>query len=118
MVEAVAIRTRNGSGVVGENLIKQAVERRSTRAWDVSIRNALDEIVTRNKRHKAGGWYLSSEELAEALREAYTPALEWAALKAFGGAYTADQLRFMHDAEGLWQEALRLIEQMQQGQNG
>jgi len=112
------IRIRSDMKVLLTRLIKQAVERRSTRSWDVSIRNALDEIVTRNKRRKAGGWYLSSEELAEALREAYAPALDWAALEAFGGAYTAEQLRSMHDADGLWQDALRLIEQMQQGQSG
>jgi hypothetical protein len=91
------------------------VERRSTRLWYVSIRNALDEIVTRNKRRKASGWYLSVEELAEALRGAYDAALDWAALEAFGGAYTAEQLWSMHDAEALCKEALRLIEQMQQG---
>jgi hypothetical protein len=111
-------RIRSYMKVLLTHLIKQAVERRSTRSWDVSVRNALDEIVTRNKRRKAGGWYLSVEELAEALCGAYDAALDWAALEAFGGAYTAEQLRSMHDAEALWQEALRLIEQMQQGQDG
>jgi hypothetical protein len=72
-------RIRSYMKVLLTHLIKQSVERRSTRSWDVSICNALDEIVTRNKRRKAGSWYLSSEELAEALREAYAPALEWAA---------------------------------------
>jgi hypothetical protein len=84
-----------GDGVNGRTLGASSL-RAGRRLWDVSIRNALDEIVTRNKRRKAGGWYLSVEELAEALRGAYDAALDWAALEAFGGAYTAEQLRSMH----------------------
>jgi hypothetical protein len=48
-------RIRSYMKILLTHLIKQAVERRSTRPWDVSIRNAVDEIVTRNKRRKAGG---------------------------------------------------------------
>src|SRR5574341_383723 len=45
------------------HLIKQAVEKRTTRSWDVSIRNALRQIIKINKRRKTGGWYLTDEEL-------------------------------------------------------
>jgi uncharacterized protein DUF29 len=51
--------------------LKRAVETRSTRSWDVSIRNALDEITTHNRRRKAGGWSLTRDELGETLHEAY-----------------------------------------------
>ena len=57
------------------HLIKQTAEQRTTRSWDVSIRNALRQIVRINKRRKAGGWYLTDEELNTALEEAYESAL-------------------------------------------
>jgi Domain of unknown function DUF29 len=57
-------RIRSYMKVLLTPLIKQAVEKRSSRSWDVSIRNALDEIATHNKRRKAGGWYLTRDELS------------------------------------------------------
>ena len=45
------------------HLIKQQAEKRSTRSWDLSIENAVDEIQKINRRRKAKGTYLSDEEL-------------------------------------------------------
>ena len=90
------------------------MEKRSSRSWDVSIRNVLDEIATHNKRRKAGGWDLTHDELAETLREAYELALDRAALEAFGGAYSAVDIRAMHAPAALLQEAMQLIEQTQE----
>jgi thioredoxin-like negative regulator of GroEL len=42
--------------------IKQAVEGRSTKSSDVSIRHALRQIAAVNKRREAGGWYLNDDE--------------------------------------------------------
>ena len=36
--------------------IKQSVEARSTKSWDVSIRQALRQVATVKKRRQAGGW--------------------------------------------------------------
>jgi hypothetical protein len=107
-------RIRSYMKVLLTHLIKQAVEKRSSRSWDVSIRNALDEIATHNKRRKAGGWYLTRDELVETLREAYELALDRAALEAFGGTYTAAEVRAMHDPAALLQEAIQRIEQTQE----
>jgi hypothetical protein len=107
-------RIRSYLKILLTHLIKQAVEKRSSRSWDVSIRNALDEIATHNKRRKAGGWYLTRAELVETLREAYELALDRAALEAFGGAYSAADVRAMHDPAALLQEAMQLIEQTQE----
>ena len=107
-------RIRSYMKVLLTHLIKQAVEKRSSRSWDVSIRNALDEIATHNKRRKAGGWYLTRDELVETLREAYELALDRAALEAFGGAYSTVDIRAMHDPAALLQEAMQLIEQTQE----
>jgi hypothetical protein len=107
-------RIRSYMKVLLTPLIKQAVEKRSSRSWDVSIRNALDEIATHNKRRKAGGWYLTRDELVETLREAYELALDRAALDAFGGAYSAADIRAMHDPAALLQEVRQLIAQTQE----
>jgi Domain of unknown function DUF29 len=107
-------RIRSYMKVLLTPLIKQAVEKRSSRSWDVSIRNALDEIATHNKRRKAGGWYLTRDALVETLREAYELALDRAALDAFGGAYSAADIRAMHDPAALLQEVMQLIAQTQE----
>lgn len=74
------------------HLIKQVAEQRTTRSWEVSIRNALRQIGRINKRRKAGGWYLNNDELADALAEAYESALDSASLEVFEGRYTAAEL--------------------------
>jgi pentatricopeptide repeat protein len=107
-------RIRSYMKVLLTHLIKQAVEKRTNRSWDVSIRNALDEIATHNKRRKAGAWYLTHDELVETLREAYELALDRAALEAFGGAYAPADVRAMHDPAALLQEAMQLIDQTQE----
>jgi hypothetical protein len=63
------------------HLIKQQAEKRTTRSWEVSIRNSVREIQRKNKRRKAGGYYLTTEELVETLEEAYLNALDEASLE-------------------------------------
>ncbi|NJL88403.1 MAG: DUF29 domain-containing protein [Coleofasciculaceae cyanobacterium SM2_1_6] len=91
------------------HLIKQQAEKHSTRSWDVTIRNAARQIQRSNKRRKAGGYYLSSAELLETLTDAYESALDAAALEAFGGHYESAELGAMVDQEGIIQEAIALI---------
>jgi len=57
--------------------------------------NALRQIVRINKRRKAGGWYLTDEELRAALEEAYESALDSASLEVYEGKYAAEELRAM-----------------------
>ena len=92
------------------HLIKQAVEKRTTRAWDVSIRNALRQIIKINKRRKAGGWYLTEEELRIALEEAYASALDSAALEALGGRYTTKEISAMLDRSEILRWALQQMQ--------
>ena len=63
------------------HLIKQQAENRTTRSWDVSIRNSVREIQRENKRRQAGGYYLTPEELWETLVEAYLNAIDQASLE-------------------------------------
>ncbi len=95
------------------HLIKQEAEKRTTRSWDLSIRNATREIGYVNKRRKAGGTYLDKVGLVEIIGEAYQPALEHAALQAFGGVYDDRQLSQMVDQAAIEQKALDLITEPQ-----
>jgi hypothetical protein len=91
------------------HLIKQAAEKRTTRSWDLSIKNAVNEIQKTNRRRKAGGMYLDRQELTQAIAENYDIALELAAAEAFGGKYEADALGAMVNHAEIVQEAIRLI---------
>ncbi|NMG18563.1 DUF29 family protein [Brasilonema bromeliae] len=91
------------------HLIKQQVENRTTRSWDVSIRNSVREIQRENKRRKAGGYYLCSEELFETLEEAYLNAIDEASLKVEQGRYEPEELEQLVNREEIINRALTLI---------
>ena len=91
------------------HLIKRQSEGRTTRSWDASIENAVYEIQKTNRRRKAGGNYLTSDELREAIDDAYRVALSAAAAEAFGGCYTVAQLGAMVDREVIIDQAMVLV---------
>ncbi|MFM7449779.1 MAG: DUF29 family protein [Leptolyngbyaceae cyanobacterium] len=91
------------------HLIKQQAENRTTRSWDVSIRNSALEIQSKNKRRKAGGYYLNPEELRLALEEAYEPALNAASLEVAEGLYDPQTLGNLLDRGTIVDLALTLI---------
>jgi len=91
------------------HLIKQEAEKRTTRSWELSIRNAVRQIVRVNKRQKSGGTYLGESDLREIIAEAYQPALERAALEAFEGRYDDQELGQQVNREKIEQKALELI---------
>jgi len=91
------------------HLIKQQAENRTTRSWDVSIRNSVWEIQKKNKRRKAGGYYLNLEELREAIEEAYSRAIDKAASEVSEGIYDAETLAQMVNKEEVIDRALNLI---------
>jgi hypothetical protein len=99
------------------HLIKQRAEQRTTRLWELSIRNAARQIARVNKRYKSRGTYLSEAELCEVLTEAYQPALERAALEAFEGRYDDVELGQKVDRATIEQKALELIITHQEGQH-
>lgn len=91
------------------HLIKQNVEKRTTRPWDVSIRNSVREIQRENKRRKAGGYYLNPEELLETLEDAYLNAIDEASLEVSEGIYEPKQLEQLVNREELLNQAMQLI---------
>ena len=91
------------------HLIKQRAEKRTTRSWDLSIRNSVRDIQRLNKRLKAKGFYLNPKELEETLQEAYETAIDRAALEAFEGIYEVRQLQTMVNSQETIARALALI---------
>jgi hypothetical protein len=91
------------------HLIKQQVEQRTTRSWDISIANAVKQIQLSNKRRKAGGNYLSEEELRETLEDAYQSALNQASLEAFEGRYEVKEIGARSDRSYIINRAMELI---------
>ena len=91
------------------HLIKQQAENRTTRSWEVSIRNCVREIQRENKRRKAGGNYLNSEELLETLEEAYLNAIDEASLEVEEGRYLPEKLEQIVNREDILDRAMALI---------
>lgn len=91
------------------HLIKQQVENRSTRSWQLSIRNSARAIQRKNKRRKAGGFYLTPEELRLTLEEVYPDAIEAAAREVEEGRYEPEELAQLVNKEELLNSALTLI---------
>lgn len=92
------------------HLIKRQAEQRTTRSWEFSIRYSVRAVQQINKRRKAGGYYLNSNELREIIAEAYETALEKTALEAFEGQYDEIQLSQKVDKATILTQALQLIE--------
>lgn len=91
------------------HLIKQQVESRTTRYWDVSIHNSASAIQSKNKRRKAGGFYLEPEELRLALQEAYLAAINTASLEVEEGRYEPGELEQLVNTEEILNRAMVLI---------
>jgi hypothetical protein len=91
------------------HLMKQQAGQRSTRSWEVSIKEALRQIQRTNTRRKAGGVYLGRDELLEELEDVYDLALERAALEAFGGIYEAADIASRLSRQEVLERALSLM---------
>ena len=91
------------------HLIKQQAEKRTTRSWNLSIRNATRDVLRSWKRRKSGGYYLSANELREAVAEVFLDALGAATQEVFGGTYSEKQLQAMITPERIQEEALRRL---------
>jgi hypothetical protein len=91
------------------HLIKQRAENRTTRSWDLSIKNSVREIQRTNQRRKAKGSYCEPSELRETIADAYDIALDLAAAEAFEGRYEAEKLGAMVDRDRVIQEAIDLV---------
>ncbi|MEH2178800.1 DUF29 family protein [Nostoc sp.] len=100
---------RNYAVILLLYLIKQQAENRTTRSWEVLIRNSVREIQRENKRRKAGNYYLTPEELLEILAEAYLNAIDEASLEVEEGRYEVQELEKLVNQEEIINRALVLI---------
>ena len=91
------------------HLIKQQAENRTTRSWDISIRNSVRQIQRKNKRRKAGGYYLNSQDLVEALEAGYPDAIDQACLEVAEGRYQPEELEQLVNQQKIINQALILI---------
>ena len=91
------------------HLIKQHAEKRTTKSWDVSIRNSVRDIQELNDRPKSKGFYLNSEELQTILIKAYSYALDKAALEVCEGIYDVSELAEIVNQDAIIATALNLI---------
>ena len=93
------------------HLIKQEAEKRSTRSWEVSIKNAIDNVNRTNRRRKAGGCYLTDAEISEALEEAFRFAVRRASLEALEGRFTEQELLEKFDSNRVKKKAFSLLQE-------
>ncbi|MEG4212040.1 DUF29 family protein [Microcoleus sp. S13_B4] len=93
------------------HLIKQQAENRTTRSWDISIRNSVLEIQEENKRPRGAGFYLPLEELLIVLEMAYQQAINKASLEVEEGRYEPKELSQLVNQEALINQAMNLISQ-------
>lgn len=103
--------TRIGSYavVLMMHLIKQEVEQKTTRSWDLSILEALDRIHDSNSRRKAHGIYLKAPELRETLEAKFSHALRRASAEIHEGKFTVRELVHLVNKAGIVEKALHLI---------
>ncbi len=83
---------RSYAVIVLLHLIKQELEERTTKSWDISIANSVLEIQSLNRRRKAKGNYLDLEELQEVLIDAWPQAVNLASKEAFEGILNASTI--------------------------
>ncbi|MBD2692985.1 DUF29 family protein [Anabaena catenula] len=91
------------------HLIKQEIEKRTTRSWDVSIRNAILEIQNLNARPKSKGTYLDDSELRESLESAYRQAINQASLEINEGQYDSSELQQMVNKQDICNRAMAAL---------
>ena len=92
------------------HLIKQEAEQRTTKSWDVSIKNSVERINRTNKRRKSGGYYAQKSELLEIIEDAVSPALRNASLEAFEGDRSEQELLEMIDLDLIKNKALEMLD--------
>ncbi len=92
------------------HLIQQEAEKKLTRSWELSIVNSVKQINRTNKLRKAGGYYAQQKDLEEIINDAFEIALKGAAIEAFGGDYSQEELLKMINCQKIKAQALSLID--------
>lgn len=91
------------------HLIKRQAEQRTTKSWEISIQNAIEEIKYTNQRRKAKGQYINEDELKEVLENAFDSALRRASNEAFEGVFTDKELAQKIEKQAVLSEAISFL---------
>ena len=102
-------RVRSYLVVLLVHLIKEAVEQRTTRSWQNSMRLALHQIERHNKRRKAGGYYVPAVEMPELVAEALDTAILVAATEVLDGTLSPEDIAARIDREALAARVLHSV---------
>ena len=90
-------------------LIKQQIEKRTTKSWERSIRNAIREIKDINARPKKKGNYFSEEEIREIVIDSLEGAIDTAAWEVEEGIYDYRQIKGMINNVVILEAAMTLL---------
>lgn len=89
--------------------IKQEIEQRTTKSWNVYVRNCQTEIEYINTRPKGKGYYLNDEELREVISSSINVAINYASLEVEEGIHHSQRIREMIDESEIISRALMLV---------
>ena len=92
------------------HLIKKEAEKRTTKSWEVSIKNSIERINRINKTLKSGGYYAQREDLKEIIDDAAAPALRNASLEAFEGECSEQDILEMIDLDLIKNKVLKILD--------
>lgn len=92
------------------HLVKQEAEQRTTKSWNVSIKNSQARINRINKGSKSGGYYATKEELREIIDDATILALRNASLEAFEGSLSEQEISEKINVESIKVRALEMLD--------
>ncbi|MDJ0534124.1 MAG: DUF29 family protein [Xenococcaceae cyanobacterium MO_207.B15] len=92
------------------HLIKQEAEKRTTKSWEVSIKNSTERINRINRRRKSRGYYAQQEDLKEIIDDAAIAALRNASLEAFEGELSEQEILEMIDLDLIKNKALKMLD--------
>lgn len=109
--KGIARNVRSYAKVLLLHLIEQQVEQRTTKSWDISIRNSIREIKDLNTRPSGKGTYLNNKELYDAIAGVVDSGIDQASIEAAEGIYEARQIEQKIDRSEVVERAISLIQE-------
>lgn len=92
------------------HLIKQEAEKRTTKSWEVSIKNSTERINRTNKRSKSGDYYARKEDLQEIIDDAALAAIRNASVEAMEGKLSEQEILNKIDLDLIKSKALKMLD--------
>lgn len=100
-LKSVENRIHTYSKILLLYLIRQTIEKRTTKSWDTAIRIAIREINYSNERYDKSRTYLNLDELQDAIVSALDVAVNLASFEVEEGKYDYLEIKQMIDCQAL-----------------